>query len=125
MAIYASVLYPQDMGVVERLLLFAVGLIAVWVAWQCFPFTRTTLDRQTGLLVHEESRVTRTIRKDFPLQAVSRAEIIEGGSGSDGLTGLVFMINGLRFPVECGTSSDDKSGVASTINAWLNTGHPS
>ena len=110
---------PAD-GTWERVLVAGLAVGALALAWWAFPFTRTVFDRASGLVVHEERRLTGTRVVANPLTALDRAQVRSQRDDSGGRgTRLVLVLDDGEFPLESGFGPADRRVFETAINDWL------
>lgn len=106
-------------GTAQTLLVFALGLGALWVAWRLLPFQRFVLDRASGTFTHQIQRLTGHQSWQRPLDDIRRAA--DEGHWSDGsrLERVTLLTRDGRHALEAGFSGISRAGVIREINDWL------
>ncbi len=101
------------------LLVAALGIGALWVAWHYAPFQRFTFDRSTGTLTHQVTRLNGTKSWERPLTDIRRAA--DEGHYSDGsrMQRVTLLTTDGRYPLESGFTSSSRAPVIAAINDWL------
>jgi hypothetical protein len=119
-AVYAAVTGKGMRGPGEHLLVAALGVGVVWVAWYWFAFLRITFDRDTGQVEHRSLRLIGSRSKFLDLTKVRGARI-EGNRSDEGarLTRLVLDTEDGTAALEYGYGSGDRAAQETAVNEWL------
>ncbi len=109
-------------GIGASLLVGALGLGAIWVAWHFMPFQRFTFDRPSGTFTHQVRRITGTRTWERPLADIRRAA--DEGQWSDGnrLERVTLLTSDGSHPLESGFSGTSRDAVIKSINDWIGAG---
>ena len=117
-ALFAALTGQAD-GWGVTLLVAALGLGAIWVAWHFLPFQRFTFDRPSATFTHEIRRLTGRQSWSRPLSEIRRAT--DEGSWSDGnrLERVTLLTKDGPYPMEAGFTGTPRAPVIRAINDWL------
>ncbi len=119
-AIFGGVIGDGTGGIAERLLIVALGLAALWVAWHFFCFLRITFDREAGHVDHRSIRPFGSCRKHIDLGRVEKAQVEANWSDDGGrLTRLTLETVDGPVPLEYGYGPADRRKLESAVNKWL------
>ncbi len=106
-------------GTFETVLVFLLGLGALWVGWRFEPFQRFEFDRATDTFTHTLTRLNGSEVWTRPLSGIERAA--EEGSWSDGARSqrVTLLTKDGRYPLESGFTGFARQPLIDAINQWL------
>ena len=111
--------FEDDMGIAERLLVFALGVGVCAVAWRLMPFTSLDFDRTNGTLVVTHAHVTGAKQTEYALADIERTLVLIDNTDSAGLERLALKTTEGVKPIEFGYFNTPRKPVMAEINAWL------
>ena len=108
-------------GWVATIIVLAIGIAALWVAWHFAPFQRFTFDRDAQTFTHNVTRLNGSRTWETPLSDIRRAA--DEGHWSDGnrLERITLLTEDGRYPLESGFTGFSRKAVIDEINSWLKT----
>ena len=119
-ALWASLTSPvESMPIAERLLVFALGIGGLLLGWHFMPKSGALLDRTLQTVTLTESRVTGTSSVSHRLSEIDDVVATEGSGDYAGLQSLLFVIGGVRTPLEKGYVAADRKAVRDETLHWL------
>jgi len=115
-----SLTSPADsLAVAERLLTLFLGLGGLLVGWYFMPKNGAGLDRALQTVTLTEKRFTGTSSVTHPLSELDDVIATEGGGEYAGMQSLLFVIRGVRTPLEKGYVAADRKAVRDETKHWL------
>lgn len=103
----------------ERLLVAALGLAGLWVAWRFFPFVTVVLDRSEGTATHAERRLGGTTRREMPLDRIERVATQRLWGETGPMERVALVTPDAWIPLETVFSGSPRRPLVNRINAWL------
>ena len=109
----------QTAGIAETLLVYALGMGTLGLAWQFFPFQRYTFDRSAGEFTRRIARVTGATTDTLPLAEIERAALQSHWSDGTRMQRVTLQTSAGPVPLEFGFVSAEREPVVAEINNWL------
>ena len=89
------------------------------LGWYFMPRTGAILDRVQQTVTLTEKRFTSSSRVTHPLSELDDVIATEGGGEYAGMQSLLFIIGGVRTPLEKGYVAADRKAVCAETKRWL------
>ncbi len=119
-ALWSALTSPvESLAVAERLLIFSLGLGGLLLGWHFMPKSGAILNRALQTVTLTERRLTGDSSVTHPLSEIDDVVATEGGGEYAGLQSLLFVIDGVRTPLEKGYVAADRKAVRDETLQWL------
>ncbi len=103
-------------GAFETLLVLALGLGMLWMAWRLAPYQQFTFDRTSGTFTHSIRRLGRPAETwERPLADIEKA-VTQSLEGSER---VALSTPDGPHPLEAGFTGMGRKALTATINDWL------
>ena len=109
----------QTAGLAETLLVYALGLGTMALAWHFFPFQRFTFDRTAGEFTRRIARVTGATIDRLPLSEIDRAALQSHWSDGTRMQRVALLTKDGPLPLEFGFVGAERQPIVTDINGWL------
>ncbi|MEM1201145.1 MAG: hypothetical protein AAGI06_17730 [Pseudomonadota bacterium] len=103
----------------ERVFVAALGAGFMWFGWHFCPRQSAVLHRPSQTLTLREDRITGSASSVHALADIDDVVATEGAGDYNGLHSLLFVINGVRTPLEKGYVAQERKTIRDAIRAWL------
>lgn len=117
--VFGSLFADPGTSQLERLFVAVLGMGMLVFGWYICPRQSAVLDRPTQTLTLSEERITLAATVIHPLADIDDVVATEGAGDYSGLHSLLFVINGVRTPLEKGYVAQERKSVRDAIVAWL------
>ena len=117
--IFGGLFAEPGTALLERLFVAVLGMGVLVLGWYMCPRQSAVLHRPSQTLTLREERITRAASAIHPLADIDDVVATEGAGDYSGLHSLLFVINGVRTPLEKGYVAQERKTVRDAIAAWL------
>ncbi|MEM8686820.1 MAG: hypothetical protein AAGF81_05805 [Pseudomonadota bacterium] len=117
--VLGGVLADAGTALVERLFVAVLGTGLMGFGWYFCPRQSAVLHQPSQTLTLREERITRAITAIHALADIDDVVATEGAGDYSGLHSLLFVVNGVRTPLEKGYVAQERKTIRDAIRAWL------